>query len=106
MSNKHNDNFWESLKEEVEEKGYIVKTKEDILKALKDVQSDYEYTAQLRHKETGEVLARISSHSLEGLEMEFSKLEHEREKQEKIAEQEHDEFYHHKYKDIEYDAKH
>ena len=66
---------------------------------------EYEYTAQLRDKETGIVLARVSSHSLEGLEMEFSKLEHERERQEKVAEQEHDEFYHHKYKDIEYDAK-
>jgi len=103
MSNKHNDNFWESLKEEVEEKGYIVKSKQDILKALKEVQSGYEYTAQLKHK--GEVIARVSSHSLEGLEMELSKLEHEREKQEKVARQEHDEFYHHKYKDIEYDAK-
>ncbi len=63
----------------------------------------YEYTAQLKHK--GEVIARISSHSLEGLEMELSKLENERERQEKVAEQEHDEFYHHKYKNIEYDAK-
>jgi len=77
MSNKQNEQFFETLKERVDELGYKISSRKELLNALREKYRkvrDYEYTAQLKDKETGDVLARVSSHSLEGLEMELNKL--------------------------------
>ena len=109
MSLKQNDKLLEDLKEHYEELGYLINSVEDLQKAIADKKGktprEYEYIALVRCKLSGEVLGEISTSLFEILEQKLHQLKDTVDKDTRQIDEEMEEWLHHKYKDIEYDAK-